>query len=66
MITQTTTEKWLTVPSVARRLDMSESAVRREIKSSRLRAYKFGKLVKISESDFLKYKEGCLIGQSEN
>ncbi|MEW5804610.1 MAG: helix-turn-helix domain-containing protein [bacterium] len=58
---QIITEKWLTVPSVARRLDMSESSVRREIKSGRLRAYKFGKLIKILESDVLVYRESCIV-----
>lgn len=54
-------EKWLTVRRVAELLDMSESGIRREIRAGRLRAYKFSKLIRITESDFLQYKKSCLI-----
>jgi excisionase family DNA binding protein len=54
-------EKWLTVRRVAELLDMSESGVRREIRAGRLKAYRFGKLIKIAEIDFLKYRDSCLI-----
>ena len=54
-------EKWLTVRRVAELLDMSESGVRREIRANRIRAYRFGKLIKITWVDFLKYRDSCLI-----
>jgi excisionase family DNA binding protein len=54
-------EKWLTVRRVAELLDMSESGVRREIRAGRLSAYRFGKLIKITWADFLKYRDSCLI-----
>jgi excisionase family DNA binding protein len=58
-------ERWLVIQDVARKLDMSESSVRREIKLGRLTAYRFGKIIKISEGDFLKYRENCIISESE-
>ena len=58
-------ERWLTIRDIAKRLDMGESSVRREVKAGRLKAYRFGKIIKVSEADFLEYRESCLINESE-
>jgi hypothetical protein len=58
-------EKWLVILDIARRLDMSPSSVRREIKLGRLKAYRFGKIIKILESDFFKYRQNCVISELE-
>jgi excisionase family DNA binding protein len=58
-------ERWLTIRDIAKRLDMGESSVRREIRAGRLRAYRFGKIIKVLEADFLMYRKSCLISEPE-
>lgn len=52
-------DKLLSVPEVADRLGVGERFVRRLVEERRIRYYKVGKFVRISESDLADWLENC-------
>ena len=53
--------KFLSIDIVARRLDISRETTYRLVKSGQLKAHRFGKSIKIIESDLLEYIEQSTI-----
>jgi len=51
------TQSYISVKEAASRLGVSKTTVFSLIKSGQLRAYRFGKLFRISETDFISYVE---------
>jgi len=59
-------ETWLTVPEVAKTLDISGNKVRAIIEKGDLTAYKFGSQYKITQSDFDKYLRNAISDGKKN
>lgn len=60
-MTQQKPDEWLSVEEVAQTLKMDEETVRRWIRSRQLKAYRFGRDLRIRREDFDKFvKERAL------
>ena len=50
-------ENWYSVEELAEKLKLHQESIRRLIRSGKLRAVKFGRIIRIPESSFLEYIE---------
>jgi excisionase family DNA binding protein len=55
----TSAPTFVTIPETAARLKVSPKTVRRWIEHGTLKAHRFGKQIRIAESDLAAFIEGC-------